>query len=212
MRSNQWQILLVLLLFIKSSYGVQREFCKQEYGHIGKHTWRCKERLNRDESTININLSNGNHNTHGTANVEAIHGTVYVNDSLLNSNKEINVTNYDDDLNDNKKELPFRCYCRRYFESLRGLNVHWRSCFITGQASLKNLFIPSDFIPSVIPYDIPNDFEHLPKANLLSGVKLPKKENDWNIANDYFKLHLHHNSEITGINLAIRTFNQTMYN
>ena len=121
---------------------------------------------------------------------------------MLNRNQEINVTNYDDDPNDNKKEIPFRCYCERYFESLRGINFHRRSCFITDQASLNDLFAPSDFIPSVIPYDITNDFEHLPKVNLLPVVKLPKTENDWNIANDYFKLHLHHNSEITDINLT----------
>ena len=158
--------------------------CKQEYRHIGKHTWRCKERLNRDESTININLSNGNHNSHGTANVEAIRDTIYVKDSLLNSNQEINVSNYDYNPNDNKKELPFRCYCGRYFESLRELNVHRRSCFITNQACLKELFTPWDFIPSIIPSDIPKDFEHLTRVNLLPGVKLPKTENDWNITND----------------------------
>ena len=43
-------------------------------------------------------------------------------------------------------------------------------------------------------------------------MKLPKIENEWNIPNDYFKLHLKHNSEITGISLTIRTFNQTVYN
>ena len=85
--------MLVLLVFIKISYGVQCEFWKQEYPHIGKHTWCCKERLIRDKSTININLSNGNHNTHGTANVEAVHDTVYVKDPLLNNNQEINETN-----------------------------------------------------------------------------------------------------------------------
>ena len=164
MRSFLWLVLLVLLLFIKTCCGLQCQFCKQEYRHIGKYTWRCKERLNRDESTININLSNGNHNTHGTVNVEVIHGTVYVSDPLLNSSQEINLSNYNYDPNDNKKELPFRCYCGRYFESLRGLNIHCCSCFITDQASLKDLFAPPDFIPSVIPYDMPNDFEHLPKG------------------------------------------------
>ena len=158
--------------------------CKQEYRHIGKHKCRCKERLNRDESTINIDLSNGNHNSHGTANVEAIRDTINVKDSLLNSNQEINVSNYDYNPNDNKKELPFRCYCGRYFESLRELNVHRRSCFITNQACLKELFTPWDFIPSIIPSDIPKDFEHLTRVNLLPGVKLPKPENDWNITND----------------------------
>ena len=53
---------------------------------------------------ININLSNGNHNTHGTANVEAIYDTVYVNDSLSNSNQEINVSNYDYNPNDITKK------------------------------------------------------------------------------------------------------------
>ena len=134
---------------------------KQEYQHIGKHTWRCKEQLNRDESTININLSNCNHNTHGTANVEAILDTVYVNDPLLNSNQEINVSKYDYDPNDNKQNLLFRCYCGRYFESLRELNVHRRSCFISDQPCLKDLLTPSYFIPSVIPCDIANNLEHL---------------------------------------------------
>ena len=77
---------------------------------------------------------------------------------------------------------------------------------------MKDLFTLSDFIPSAIPCDVPNDFEHLPKANLPPGVKLPKTENDWNIANGYFKLHLHYNSENTDINLTITTFNQTVYN
>ena len=104
MRSCLWLLLLVLLLFIKACYGVQYEFCKQEYCHIGKRTWRCKERLNRDESTININLYDGNHNTHDTTNVEAIHEIVYVNDPLLNSNQEINMSNYNYDPYGNKKE------------------------------------------------------------------------------------------------------------
>ena len=94
---------------------MQCEFCKQEYRHIGKHKWRCKERLNLDESAINIDLFNGNHNTRGTANVEAIHEAVYVNNPSLNSKQEINVSNYNYDRNDNKKELPFRCYCEKCF-------------------------------------------------------------------------------------------------
>ena len=93
MRSYFWLVLLVLLVFIKIPYGVQCEFWKQEYPHIGKLTWRCKEQLIREKSTINTNLSNGNHNTHGTANVEAVHDTVYVKDPLLNNNQEINETN-----------------------------------------------------------------------------------------------------------------------
>ena len=113
MQNDFWEVLLVVLLFFQSCYGVEFQFCKQEYRHIEKHTWRCKEQLNNDDSTININLCNGNHNTHGTANVEAIHDTVYFNDPLLNSSQELNPSNYDCDPNDNKKELPFRCYWER---------------------------------------------------------------------------------------------------
>ena len=76
MRSNLWQVLLVLLLFIKSCYGLQCEFC--EFCHIG--------------------------NIYGF--VKAIHDTVYVNDPLLNSNQRINVSNYDYDPNDHKKRTP----------------------------------------------------------------------------------------------------------
>ena len=137
--------------------------------------------------------------------------TLYVNDPFLNSNQEINASSYNCDPNEQKK-LTFRCYCGRYFESFRGLNVHRRSCFITNQGSLKDLFTPSDFIPPVITYVILSNLEHLPKVNLLPGVKLPKKENDWNIASDYLKLHLYHDSEITNINLTIRAINQTVHN
>ena len=41
---------------------------------------------------INIDLSNANHNTQGTTNVEAIHDTVYVKNPLLNSNQEMCLT------------------------------------------------------------------------------------------------------------------------
>ena len=51
-----WSIEYVLLLFIRNCYGVQFEFCKQQYCHTRKHTWRYKERVNSDKSTININL------------------------------------------------------------------------------------------------------------------------------------------------------------
>ena len=60
--------------------------------------------VSKNTTYININLSNGNDNTHGTANVEAIYDTVYVNDSLSNSNQEINVSNYDYNPNDITKK------------------------------------------------------------------------------------------------------------
>ena len=33
----------------------------------------------------------------------------------------------------------YKCYCGRYFQSLRGLNVHRRPCFITDQPYFNGL-------------------------------------------------------------------------
>ena len=204
-------LILLLIVFLKSCFGVQCEFCKNEYRHIGKHLWRCKERLNRDDSTININLSNVDLNTHGTSSIENIDNPIYIEDPLLNGNQEIELSNYDHDPNEKKKELPFKCYCGRYFETLRGLNVHRRSCFITEQANYKDLFTPQEFIPDITPCEIPINHDHLPKFNLLPGVKLPKTDDDWKIANDYFKVNLNYSSEINDIETTIKEFNGIVY-
>ena len=94
--------------------------------------------------------------------------------------------------------------------------INRRSCFITDQASLKDLFTASDLIPQLFPMiyqTILNIYQRSTSylehgviiINSMPGVKLPKTENDWN--NDYFKLYLYYNSEITDISLTIRTFN-----
>ena len=108
-----------------------------------------------------------------------------------------------------KKELPFRCCCGRYF---------WMSQRIKCSSALLFHYWPSQLevpVHTIRFHFIPwysEQFWTSTKVEPLPGVKLPKTENDWNIANDYLKLHLHHNSEITDINLTIRTFNQKVYN
>ena len=50
-----------------------------------------------------------------------------VNDPLVNSDV-VQLYNHDYDPNDNNKKKKFECYCGREFASLRGLNIHRRSC------------------------------------------------------------------------------------
>jgi len=103
--------------------------------------------------------------------------------------------------------------CGRCFNSLRGLNIHRRSCFITDQVDLKDLVTPSEDIYPTTSSQVPieTNYVKLTKVRILPGVSLPKSDFEWNTANDYFKNHLNFNRDISDVNLTIRNFNETVY-
>ena len=87
--------------------------------------------------------------------------------------------NHDHDPNDHSCHT-FQCYCGRYFNSLRGLNVHRCTYFIIEQPNLTDLFVnngPSDE-NEVIDEPTNDNLTNLPKILLKNGVKLPKRNGE----------------------------------
>ena len=139
---------------------------------------------------------------------EALH----VNDPLVNNRDNGSAESNSSHDNCNHS---YQCYCGRYFESLRGLNSHRRSCFITEQPYLSDLLVINDEPPDnelPLPTDVNDDLLNtLPKVAIKHGLKLPKCKGDWDIANEYFKAHLDYTTAISDIDAVITTFNSKVY-
>ena len=77
-----------------------------------------------------------------------------------------------------------------HLKTFRGLNSHKRSCHVLDIPDLKSLYEvslqgTSDDIEESNEEDEEIDLD---KLSLLTGVKLPKRDSDWQIATDYFKI------------------------
>ena len=97
--------------------------------NLSKHTWRCKSKI----TSIT------------TVATESTNRPLTSNESLVtvnNNNNEITTwVNQDFDPHENKKpDHEFRCYCGRSFNSLRGFNIHRRTCFVAELIDTKELF------------------------------------------------------------------------
>ena len=209
MTSRVWYIILVIQLFVAFSSGIECEFCHKDFQHLNKHVWRCKNRVEINQPNNADRLIT---DSQGNNNVEQNRDIIITNDPLQN-NQNINVVNNNLDYDPNEdKNHPYQCYCGRYFNTLRGLNIHRRSCFIGDQVNLKDLFTPPpDNAPLKAPYTAPRTFDPPPKYHILPGVKLPKTQEEWLLANDYFRTVIDTSNEITDINASIRKFNDIVY-
>ena len=84
-----------------------------------------------------------------------------------------------------------QCYCGKSFITFRGLNSHKRSCHVLDIPDLyKSLYEVSLQGTSDDTEESNEEDEEidLDKLSLLTGVKLPKRDSDWQIANEYFKI------------------------
>ena len=83
-----------------------------------------------------------------------------------------------------------QCYCRKSLKTFRGLNLHKRSCHVLDIPDLKSLYEVSLQGTSDDTEESNKEDEEidLDKLSLLTGVKLPKRDSDWQIANEYFKI------------------------
>ena len=146
--------------------------------------------------------------------MERVNDVNAINNPLVTSHKDNDqqMSNNFDPSDENCKHS-FQYYCGRYFDTIRGLNIHRRSCFITEQPNLRDMFVIKEALVDNDPPDTDNTTEEqLNKLTLLKGVKLPKNASEWECANDYFKLHLDYVTEITDVNLTITDFNELVYN
>ena len=83
-----------------------------------------------------------------------------------------------------------QCYCGKSFKTFRGLNLNKRSCPVLDIPDLKSLYkVPLQGTADDIEESNEEDEEiDLDKLSLLTGIKVPKRDSYWQIANDYFKI------------------------
>ena len=83
-----------------------------------------------------------------------------------------------------------QCHCGKLFKTFRGLNSHKRCCHVLDIPDLKSLYEVSLQATADDIEESNNEDEEidLGKLFLLTGVKLPKRDSDRQIANDYVKI------------------------
>ena len=144
----------ILALFVICS------FCGGEFKSLGRHAWRCKEKLK----------SLGNEEAVVSRNEDSCISMVSF--ALESSDHVSNCTDV-------------RCCCGKVCNGLRGLKMHQRSCRV-----IKGL--ENETFESLESNDIDTgqtacnaiDWDSLP--NVKPGIKLPKRDLDWQSANNYF--------------------------
>ena len=191
-----------LVLVTKNVAGVTCEFWNKEFIHLSKHTWHCKSKI--------ISIT--------TVGTESTNRPLTSNESRVtvnNKNEIITCVNQDFDPHEKEKgDHEFCCYCGRSFSSLRGLNIHRRTCFVGELMDVKELF--KDAVEEILndaTYDNDEiiDYEDLPKGLIKRGVILPNSLLEWERTNEYFRDHLHHSDKVKDINKEIKDIQNKIY-
>ena len=149
-------------------------FCNQDFVSLGRHKWRCKERVH----------SNGPGDRTSTTARQAIPTPC----TAISSKTVI------------------KCCCGKMCKGARGLKMHQRSCHVIhglnnqlledreDQMHANETLESTEIEFSDSACNLPIE-ENIPE--LKKGIKLPKTDNQWLTANEYFKSSLQLNSPIT---------------
>ena len=108
-----------------------------------------------------------------------------------------------------------KCSCGKECKGIKGLKMHQRRCRVNENMDFDQ---PPDFENSNIEsYDVANDnpevvIESLQKLIVKPGVKLPRSNDNWSEANNYFK-SIFSTLEVKAdsVNEAIQLMNNTIY-
>ena len=94
------------------------------------------------------------------------------------------------------------------------MNTHGRRCFVGEAPDVKDLF---KVVVEEIVNDATNendeiiDYEDSPKGLIKRGVILPITVREWERANEYFRVNIHHNNEIKDVNKEINDMQNKIY-
>ena len=182
-RSN---FILMLLVCVVCS------FCGKDFVTLGRHSWRCKQRVHHVEQ---------DHSADNTGNQTPVMNSPNV---VISSRNVI------------------KCCCGKMCKGARGLKMHQRSCRVIQGLNTElytHIEEQSNFDTENIPemdQFIQNEAstsnnQNIPDLN--KGIKLPKSTLQWSTANDYFKLALQSNQPITSQDLDsnIKLLNNIVY-
>ena len=138
-------------------------YCGLDFQSLGRHTWRCKKKTNERDETHRGN-SRGPQSDHNHFETDL-------------SNASVNNTSI------------IKCCCGKRCKGLRGLKMHQRSCQVLyGLGKELEDCFEETFENPAEDEKLVDEINEIP--NTKPGVKLPKHENQWNLANDCFKMIL----------------------
>ena len=148
-------------------------YCHVDFKSIGRHAWRCKEKLNNRES---VNERNEQPTLIDRSSMQETHDT---NEAILRNQGRI--SNVDD----------VQCCCGKKCKNFRGLKTHQRSCRFVRGMNNELLFEESEV--NNLDDDLSVELDGLisdDTPGLKPGVKFPKNECQWREADLYFRAEL----------------------
>ena len=122
------------------------------------------------------------------------------------------ITDYDKEVQSeaHDKSKAFICYCGKNCKGIRGLRAHQRFCHIQDLPDFKELFANEPEADNHVN-DINFEQPELAKFDIKDGIKLPKSQKDWDLANNYFRTKFDVTKEITDIDSEVQFFQATLY-
>jgi hypothetical protein len=175
----------MLLLCVVCSY------CGKDFVTLGRHSWRCKQRVNQAEQS-------------GSENPTARKVPVVNSPTVVIESRTV-----------------VKCCCGKICKGTRGLKMHQRSCRvihglnselcsdIEEQAADNS----TDGVLTVGEANNTNLAENDTSPVLKKGINLPKRDSEWSTANEYFKSALLLTGPIKSqeLNTSIQALNDVIY-
>ena len=137
-------------------------FYGKEFHSLGRHSWRCKEKIKRSENE-------------------------QTKSDKSSRQDELHSTNEEDCISSTRNSSLVKCCCRKTCNGLRGLKLHHCSCRVVqclGDISVDDIHVDSNDnngVDNTVPTNVTNIM-----PVIKPGIKLPKTDSEWKTANDYF--------------------------
>ena len=171
-------------------------FCGDDFKSLGRHSWRCKKKMN---------VNNGDNFNGNQQSQQQSHSRVLLDSG--NRNTSLSPTNCHS----------VKCCCGKMCKGIRGLKMHQRTCRVVKDLTDETFdFVEENLTGS---YNNDNYNEDMDSSitnsipDVKPGVKLPKSDDQWNAANLFFMVSLPisglHSSSIDD---SIDLMNSTIYN
>ena len=171
-------------------------FCGDNFKSLGRHSWRCKKKMNFNTGD---NL-NGNQQSQQQSHSQVLLDSGNTNTSLSPSNCH-----------------SVKCCCGKICKGIRGLKMHHRTCRVVKDLTDETFEFVKENLTGSYNNDIYNEDLDNNITNSIPdvkpGVKLPKSDDQWKDANLFFMVSL----PISGlhslsIDNSIDLMNSTIYN
>ena len=149
----RYRLVSLLALFVVCS------FSGGDFKSLGRHAWRCKEKLRSTDQEDLIHR-----NTQGPCNTP-------ISITFGSNNHVSNCTSV-------------KCCCGKVCNGLRGLKMHQRSCRVITSLESETFEIEEQTDTDTGQIHNNVDWNSLP--SIKAGIKLPKSDAQWQAANMYF--------------------------